>query len=349
MCIRDRLIAKAIPVLLCQAAVALGDGRLRRPLDKVCLMELCSNRSFSAAPSTQRSGGTDSETLNSFNETSSPSDRSLLTRNDRSSSERDLSLILRREESQILERNRNFLNPIVATWDSNSSRSPNTSGSKDRSFYDDANSSQYFINGCYYPSPVYTQTMYPTAYFQTNQYTQKYKKAVYVNAGGLNQQSKPFVPKREEMQKLDPAAPAFDQKKKGVYGSPTQMKEDKKEVKSKPNRRPLGNTTGNSIPSATTNTAPRFRRQFLNRNKLTFKRKNQTAERDLSDSRMMKSRDNVNNAMDQDDNDTLSDVYASEELVIRKKGKHRKKKTARGVQKTTNNGGKRSEPGSGCM
>lgn len=343
----ESLIGKTIPVLLYQAAVALHDGRLRRPLDKACLMEVHSNRSFSAAPSTQRSGGTDSETLNSFNDTSSPSDRSLLTKNDRSSSERDLSLILHKEEKQILERNEKFLNPVIATWDSNSSKSPNTSGSKNRSFYDDQNA-HYYINGytsAVFPTThIYTQAMCPTNYFQANQYPQKYKKVVYVNTARLNQQSKPFVPKREEMQKLDPAAPVFDQKKRTVYGSPKPIQEDKKEAgKTKPVRWPLGNTTGNSIPAATTNTAPRFRRQFLNRNKLTFKGKNQTAEQDLSDPRIMKSRDNGTNAIDQDE-DTLSDVYASEELVIRKKERVRKKKTGRKIQKQSN-GSKRVDVG----
>ena len=329
----ESLIAKSVPVLLYQAAVALHDGKLRRPLDKVSLIEPHSNRSLSAAPSTQRSGGTDSETLNSFNDTSTPSDRSLLARNDRSSSERDLSLILHREENQILERNKNFLNSAMVTWDSNSSKSSNTSGSKEYSFYDDSNTHYYACHSPFFTSSHIYPPMYPSTYLQ---YQQKYKKIVYANTG-LNQQSKPFVPKREETVKLDPAAPAFDQKKRGVYVSP----EEDKTAKQKQARRTLGNNAGNSIPAANTNVPPRFRRQFLNRNKLTFKRKNQTAERDMSDSRISKSREN--NGIDQDEEDALSDVYASGELAIKKKEKFRKKKAGRKIQKSNNN--KRTEAG----
>ena len=347
----NSLITKTIPLLLYQAVVSLNDGKLRRPLDKILPKELYSNRSFSAAPSTQRSGGTDSETLNSFNDTSSPSDRSFLTRNDRSSSERDLSLILRKEEKQILERNKNFINPIIATLDSNSSKSPNTSGSKERSFYDEMNAGYYLTNSCYYPATaLYPQYSYIPSSFQIDQLTQKYKKNPYTSTSTLNQQSKPFVPKREETKKLDSAATTFDQKKRNTYGNSPRQKEDKKEsAKIKPARRPLGNTAGNSVQNGN-NTASKLLRQIINRNKVAIKKKTNVPKRELSDTRMGQSKDKVNIVIDQDDNDILSDVYASEELMGRKreirKWQFRVKKSKKTTQKLmVGNGTKRNELG----
>jgi hypothetical protein len=61
----------------------------------------------------------------------------------------------------------------------------------------------------------------------------------------------------------------------------------------------------------------------------------------MNDSRISKSRDN--NVIDQDEEDALSDVYASEELAIKKKERFRKKKTGRKTQKLNNN--KRIEAG----
>ena len=328
----NSLITPCLPTLLHQAVVAFKEGKLRRPIEKTHCEGSRSSRSASAStvPPTQRSGETDSETLTSFNDASTPSEkasnRSHLTRTEHSSSERDLSFVLRREAQQILERNKNFLDPAMVTWDSSSSKSPNTSGSKDfgafkaeHSFYDDPNVSTsngyYFSNGCYYPIPVIC--MYPQQeYFRTDPVAvprpapppapPKYRKNSpprTVPVPALSQQSKPFVPKREEVKKLDPAAPAFDQKKK-TYANHA-AKEEKKEFpqKAKPVRKPLGNAAGNTI------------RQILNRNRMTTKVKpqEQIEKRELSDPRKFQT-----TVPEQDDNDIQSDVYAPEEIVCKK-------------------------------
>jgi len=345
----DSLLKQTIPVLLRKAIQAFKDGKLWQPLDKTRTENARSSRSVStsAVPS-HRSGGTDSETFTSFNDTSTPSEkasnRSHLTRADHSSSERDLSLVLRKEQQLILERNKNYLDAAQITWDSNSSRSPNTSGSKDfggnkleHSFYDEqqqqnaiANANYYMTNnGCYYPVPV--SYIYPQGYFQPSSVTnqirptapthQKYKKNVppAPAAQTLNQQSKPFVPKREEIKKLDPAAPAFDQKKKQQHAP---IKEEKKEspspqnnTKAKNVRKPLGNASGNAAGNTI--------RLIINRNKLNTKMKSRELmdKRDLSDQRRAKSRDNMHVAIciDQDnDNDIQSDVYAPSEIIRRR-------------------------------
>ncbi len=342
----SQLLQASLPQLLFQAVTLFREGKLRKPLDKTHDSKGRSSRSVSASAvphggqSSQRSGvGTDSDAITSFNDTSTPSEKTsnrshLTSRNDRSSSDPDLSLLLRREAQQTFEKNKNFLDPAIMTRDSNSSRSPNTSGSKDyskqdrSSYYDEGGGlGYYYANGCYYPYPVVCVGVYPqlvpTNGSPTEQFADEQRPRKSLQT--LSQQSKPFVPRREEVKKLDPSAPAYEQKKKPRVLKPDEVpvhvKEEKRDNgKPKPVRRPLGNAAGNTI------------RQIINRNKLKTRAKDEPEQRDLSPPRRAKSRDTANTHFVKEpwdaveDSDIQSDVYAQDEAVARAKKEVKKQR-----------------------
>lgn len=354
--------------MLYKAVVSFSRGKLLHPLDKTESLSNRNSRSVSASAvphgghSSQRSGvGTDSDPITSQNDTSTPSERtshrSRLTTSRHeystiSSSDPEFSMILRREVQNLCERNKNYIDPAFITRDSNSSHSPNTSGSKDNTLkqeyvqYVEEPGVQgfYYPNNYYYPSaPMYQD--YPT--IQQSQYARgwqqniPYQEQQVYNWRAETEQRQDLaaqpqiMQRREEIKKLDPSAPAYEQKRKQkpakkeepvVYST----KEEKKEVrqvqpshpeKAKPARKPLGNAAENTI------------RQIINRKKKQAKAKAKPKDEIQAEIekemklRRAKSREyTTNNKAEVEGDEIESDVYTQEDIVINTKKKEDKKK-----------------------
>lgn len=338
----SKAIGGTILDMFIKTAKNFAKGKLSQPLDKTTRPRSRGSRSVSASAVThgghssrQSGNGTDSDPFTSPNDTSTPSERtsnrSRRTKSKHehstiSSSDPEFSIILRREVKTLCEQNKNYIDPAFISRDSNSSHSPNTSGSKEftqrqdysgnASVYDDVNpnaQSYYFENGYYYPSPpMYVNSGYTPV--QQSQFARGWQQNWQHQAPtGYNmrftdvrqeQGPLPQQQRKEECKKLDPSAPAYEQKRKQKPVEIAHPKEEKKEVKQaqpKCQRKPLGNAAGNTI------------RQIIKRRNQKLKcvkaKEETPAEtRKESINRRAKSREYIKNKAEVDDNAIESDA-----------------------------------------
>jgi hypothetical protein len=339
----NKILGDKIITMFYKVAAAFANGKLSQHLEKTSRPGSRNSRSVSASAvphgghSSQRSGvGTDSDPITSQNEASTPSERtshrSRLTTSRHehstiSSSDPEFSMILKREAKILCEQNKNFIDPAFVTRDSNSSHSPSTSRSNDfvpkqdyRGNYDE-NEMQgfYYQNGYYYPPPVYANNA--QFVMQPSQFARNWQPTFH------HQAQAQYYPIREEAKKLDPSAPAYEQKRKikpqfeTITNAPA--KEEKKEVlqldakhiettKAKGGRRPLGNAAENTI------------RQIINRRKLNIRQvkakdESQSAQEKECQNRRAKSKEYVKYKNEEDYDEIESDAYTQEENTQKKK------------------------------